>query len=76
MEVPEGPGGTRDKPTLVPSMFGERIVGCICEFCVLLLSKRYMPATGLHYMYSRRTYVLKHWSSLVTHEDSLPQMPW
>ncbi|XP_065916615.1 cytochrome c oxidase subunit 5B, mitochondrial-like [Dysidea avara] len=31
MKIPEGPGGTRGKPTLVPSMFEERIVGCICE---------------------------------------------
>jgi len=35
MKVPEIPGGTKDKPTLVSSTFEERIVGCICEFsCV------------------------------------------
>jgi len=37
MKVPVVPGGTRDKPTLVPSMFEERIVGCICEFLVFVL---------------------------------------
>ena len=38
MKVPEISGGTRDKPTLVPSTFEERIVGCICEFLVFVLS--------------------------------------
>lgn len=31
MSVNRGPRGTKDKPTLVPSVFGERIVGCICK---------------------------------------------
>jgi cytochrome c oxidase subunit 5b len=31
MSVQSGPRGTREKPTLVPSMYEERIVGCICE---------------------------------------------
>ena len=32
MEVNRGPHGTKDNPRKVPSMFEERIVGCICEF--------------------------------------------
>lgn len=32
MGVNVGPWGTKDKPRLVPSMFDNRIVGCICEF--------------------------------------------
>ena len=32
MSLNEGPWGTKDKPRLVPSMYEERIVGCICEF--------------------------------------------
>lgn len=32
MEVNKGPHGTKDNPRKVPSMFEERIVGCICEF--------------------------------------------
>ena len=39
MGVNVGPWGTKDKPRLVPSMFDERIVGCICEFgwwCALI----------------------------------------
>ena len=35
MSVNTGPRGTRDKPTLVPSMFDERIVGCICKSGVM-----------------------------------------
>lgn len=31
MEVNRGPHGTKDNPRKVPSMFEERIVGCICE---------------------------------------------
>lgn len=31
MKVQTGPPGTKDKPRLVPSMYEERIVGCICE---------------------------------------------
>ncbi len=31
MKVQTGPVGTKDKPRLVPSMYEERIVGCICE---------------------------------------------
>ncbi len=31
MKVQTGPMGTKDKPRLVPSMYEERIVGCICE---------------------------------------------
>ena len=29
--VNKGAPGTRESPTLVPSMFDERIVGCICD---------------------------------------------
>ena len=32
MKVQTGPWGTKEKPQVVPSMFEERIVGCICEF--------------------------------------------
>jgi len=31
MSLNEGPWGTKDKPRLVPSMYEERIVGCICD---------------------------------------------
>lgn len=31
LSLNRGPPGTRDNPTLVPSMFDERIVGCVCE---------------------------------------------
>ena len=31
MKVREGPKGTKASPTMVPSMFEERIVGCICK---------------------------------------------
>lgn len=24
--------GTREEPTLIPSMFGKRMVGCICKY--------------------------------------------
>ena len=34
MSLNEGPWGTKDKPRLVPSMYEERIVGCICELWV------------------------------------------
>ena len=30
MKVQKMSGGTKDKPNLVPSMYSERIVGCIC----------------------------------------------
>jgi cytochrome c oxidase subunit 5b len=30
MGLNTGPWGTKDKPTLVPSMFEERLVGCVC----------------------------------------------
>ena len=33
MEVPESTGGTKDSPLMVPSMFDERIVGCMCKLC-------------------------------------------
>ena len=33
----QGPRGTKAKPTLVPSMFEERIVGCICKYSVMWL---------------------------------------
>ena len=33
MKIEKAPGGTKDKPQLVPSMYSERIVGCICK-CV------------------------------------------
>ena len=31
MKIEKVPGGTRDKPQLVPSMYSERLVGCICK---------------------------------------------
>ena len=31
MGVHSGAPGTKDKPQLVPSMLGERIVGCVCK---------------------------------------------
>ena len=31
MGVVQGEWGTKAKPTVVPSMYEERIVGCICE---------------------------------------------
>ena len=27
------PWGTKEKPTMVPSMYNERLVGCICKSC-------------------------------------------
>lgn len=32
MGVIQGEWGTKTKPTVVPSMYEERIVGCICEY--------------------------------------------
>lgn len=32
MKVQKVPGGTREKPQLVPSMYSERMVGCICKW--------------------------------------------
>lgn len=32
MKIEKTPGGTKDKPQLVPSMYSERIVGCICKY--------------------------------------------
>ena len=32
MSVHKAVWGTKDKPTVVPSMYEERLVGCICEF--------------------------------------------
>eukprot|EP00794_Sanderia_malayensis_P004901 gene4901-5548_t len=31
LNVKKGPPGTRENPTIVPSSFDQRIVGCICE---------------------------------------------
>lgn len=31
LNVTKGVAGTKDNPTVVPSMYGERIVGCVCE---------------------------------------------
>ena len=31
MGVNKGPWGTKAKPTVVPSVFEERLVGCVCE---------------------------------------------
>jgi len=31
MNITKGAPGTRDAPTLVPSMYDERIIGCVCE---------------------------------------------
>jgi len=31
LNVTKGVPGTREIPTLVPSMFEERIIGCVCE---------------------------------------------
>ena len=32
MKVQSLTGGTKDNPQLVPSMYSERIVGCICKY--------------------------------------------
>lgn len=34
MGVVQGEWGTKVKPTVVPSMYEERLVGCICELVV------------------------------------------
>ena len=34
MGVVQGEWGTKTKPTVVPSMYEERLVGCICEYKV------------------------------------------
>lgn len=34
-----GPPGTLEKPTEVPSAFGERIVGCVCKYTKILQQK-------------------------------------
>ena len=47
MSVQSGPRGTREKPTLVPSMYDERIVGCICEYRLLLCGTVYLPLPSL-----------------------------
>jgi len=31
LNVKKGPAGTKESPTVVPSSFDQRIVGCICE---------------------------------------------
>ncbi|XP_003384334.1 PREDICTED: cytochrome c oxidase subunit 5B, mitochondrial-like [Amphimedon queenslandica] len=31
LNINRGPRGTKERPTLVPSLLGERIVGCVCE---------------------------------------------
>lgn len=36
MEVQTIPGGTKDKPQSVPSMYPERIVGCICKLIIIV----------------------------------------
>lgn len=36
MKVLKKAAGTRDNPTLVPSCFDARIVGCICKYTVLV----------------------------------------
>lgn len=36
MKVIKKSAGTRDNPTLVPSCFDARIVGCICKYCLHL----------------------------------------
>lgn len=35
LNVKKGVPGTLDAPTLVPSMYEERIIGCVCKFCVV-----------------------------------------
>jgi len=32
MNITKGAPGTRDAPTLVPSMYEERIIGCVCKY--------------------------------------------
>lgn len=32
MRVHKGFKGTKEKPTIVPSMFEERLVGCLCKY--------------------------------------------
>lgn len=41
MKVEKAPGGTKEKPQLVPSMFSERIVGCICKLYVDSIQRLY-----------------------------------
>ena len=34
MAIHKAVWGTKDKPTVVPSMYEERLVGCICKYVV------------------------------------------
>ena len=37
MNITKGAPGTRDAPTLVPSMYEERIIGCVCKLSPISL---------------------------------------
>ena len=45
MSVHTGPYGTKEKPTMVPSLLGERVVGCICK-CTYIMYMYYCSSTG------------------------------
>ena len=36
MNVKKRAKGTVDEPTLIPSMFDKRLVGCICKYCIMM----------------------------------------
>lgn len=36
LKMATGPPGTLEKPTEVPTAFGERIVGCVCKYCIIV----------------------------------------
>lgn len=47
MKVQTGPWGTKEKPQVVPSMFEERIVGCICELGLLVCAGHYITLVSV-----------------------------
>ena len=50
MSVHKAVWGTKDKPTVVPSMYEERLVGCICKSTVYVLCWA-LIGTRLHMQY-------------------------
>ena len=42
MRVHKGAKGTKDKPTIVPSMYEERLVGCICKYACISHTVHYL----------------------------------
>lgn len=59
MKVQKAPGGTKDKPQLVPSMYSERIVGCICKYAQIVDTLGSLAIIGA-YCCIRTGLVLKH----------------